>query len=613
MWDKFVSQVFALFVVAPIVHASDTPSVGNLLENFAKTHEHFKSFTAKTESRVEYTVKPNNPNFQRRNSLSFEHCDFRIDIANRKSSARRKLFGDTHSATPNVPKENPQYVSDLRIEGQISIWYGRQNITDDPGRVTLSKAGLRPNEIVQSLSRGYKGHEVLGYFYGSDERFDTILLKASDVRVHPQLQTVGNTKCYLIEGDTPNGQFKVWLAPEYGYNVARAKLILKEGDVLYETMVSEGASYYTGVDNVKFEQIDGVWVPVEADIEYIWKQPGTYDYHEKIHHKVNVYNLNPDHEALGSFTSDDIQDGAIVTIVEANNQILPITYLWQGGKLIPNIDRGAVHQIDTLTESILSKGKTQDESVPLAEILAGYRKTQNSLASFYCESQTDSRGAAPKQFRYAADGRRFSFKLLAEDKTVDTGCIYDGTLSLLKRKEGISASADPNQSYAFLAAHYPGAGLLGYLNGRPERIDTLLQKALPTAAVAVDPIDAKKCLRVTALIGRETYRVWFAPFYGWQVLQAEVYAGDRRIYALEGVEFREIENHWVPVACRVQQADGGGYVYRRSRVELKPDFEALKAFELPISDGSEVRVEGRGGPFFWKNGRITDGEGKDVF
>lgn len=249
----------------------------------------------------------------------------------------------------------------------------------------------------------------------------------------------------------------------------------------------------------------------------------------------------------------------------------------------------------------------------LAAILAEYRKTQDSLAAFYCEGRADDENAESCEVRYAGDGRRFSVKLLADDKAVDTGCVYNGAAGLIKRGEAISACADPNQSYALLAACYPGAPLLDYLNGRTERIDTILQRALTAATVTPDPIDAKKCFRVTASIGKDAYRVWFAPFYGCQILKARIESDNRTVYSLDMVEFRDIENHWVPVACRVKQSDGRSYAYRRNRVELKPDFKVLKAFELPIADGTSVQVEGKPGTYFWKDGRITDQEGNDVF
>lgn len=191
--------------------------------------------------------------------------------------------------------------------------------------------------------------------------------------------------------------------------------------------------------------------------------------------------------------------------------------------------------------------------------------------------------------------------------------MFDGVLTLLLTKNTLSAWTDPNKPYALLAAGYPGAPLLGYLNGRAERIDSILQKALAAATIAVEPVDAKKCFRVTALVGRDTYRVWFAPFYGCQILKAEVQSGDRILYSLDKVEFREIQNLWVPVVCRVRQADGTTYTYRRSRVELKPDFQALKAFDLSIPEGMSVQVEGKSGTFLWKNGKITNQEGCYVF
>ena len=346
-----------IFLLSFQISFSETtakPNAKELLDKFSKTQDVFRSFTAKTEVSSQSTNKSLNPQFPSSNSELFREIDFRFDQNNRRTNKREYLYGDVHPAIPNVPKDSPQYRSSLFVDQQDFIWYGRADVISDPGNVTLSKIpNPDPNSrTIQALSRAFQGHEALGYIYGHDKRIDEILRDTKNIRVHKEMQKVGGTDCYVIEAGTNKGQYTLWIDPEHGYNLARAKLLIQEGDSLYETTAKKGEKYYTMLDNVKFKQVDGTWVPVEAEILYKWKIPGKYNYQGKIQFKVKEYQLNPDHDALGSFEPDDIQNGAKVRVLD-RNQVVPITYYWKDGELIPNVDDAAIDQLQTTSDSHL--------------------------------------------------------------------------------------------------------------------------------------------------------------------------------------------------------------------------------------------------------------------
>jgi len=304
-----------------------------LLDNFAKTHEVFKSFTAKTEVLTQFTVKSLSPRFPTSQQERHRNIDFRFDQENKRTNRRTYQYGDLPAATPTVPKDNPQYTSSLKNQ-KISRWYGRADITSDPGRITLvTDYQDAQKETMQSLSRGFKGHEAFGYLYGHDERIDEILRDTNKIRVRRRMQKVGDYNCYVIEATTHKGKYTLWIDPEHGYNLAKAKCLITKGNSLYETTAKKGERYYTSLDNVKFEQVDGTWVPFGAEIVYDWKVPGKYKYRETIQFKAKEYQLNPDHDALRSFDSDDIQNGAKVTIIDETG-VSDITYYWQYGKVV---------------------------------------------------------------------------------------------------------------------------------------------------------------------------------------------------------------------------------------------------------------------------------------
>jgi hypothetical protein len=234
------------------------------------------------------------------------------------------------------------YRSSLLIGKEIDRWYGRANRTSDPGNGTLNNAqNYDPAErTVMTLSRAFKGHEVLGYFYGNDKRVDKLVWNADKIRVRSRTEKVGGIDCFVIDAQSGEGNFVLWIDPEHGYNIARGQLLILEGQTLYETIAKKGEKYYTSLDNVKFEQIEDIWVPVEADILYDWKIPGRYNYRETIHYKANEYKFNPDHDAVDSFESEDVQNGAWFRVIDENGKLLKDKYIWQDGELISQPDAG---------------------------------------------------------------------------------------------------------------------------------------------------------------------------------------------------------------------------------------------------------------------------------
>ena len=86
----------------------------------------------------------------------------------------------------------------------------------------------------------------------------------------------------------------------------------------------------TYLRNVRFEKIDGMWVPMEADYGFD-RRLVKGDFEKEDHHiKRTEFILNPDHEALGSFETDFIRYGASIHLIGTPG----ILYIWQDGKVV---------------------------------------------------------------------------------------------------------------------------------------------------------------------------------------------------------------------------------------------------------------------------------------
>jgi hypothetical protein len=154
----------------------------------------------------------------------------------------------------------------------------------------------------------------MGYFFGDDERVDSILRRSEKVSVRDRLERVGRSKCYVIDAVTGRGRYTLWIDPEHGCNIAKAESSQETGDLSDgDRRLPRGRGKYSYLKNVKFEKIDGVWVPMEGDMEFGHQEPGS-DYRQKKHHKRREVILNPDHEALRSFYPDDIPSGTEVHV-----------------------------------------------------------------------------------------------------------------------------------------------------------------------------------------------------------------------------------------------------------------------------------------------------------
>jgi hypothetical protein len=313
-----------------------------LLDKYTETRNKFNSFISKAENTIEYATKPitKNSRVGQSHLKNFNRLEFRYD--GKRANLRTYRWGKILTAQPTVPKSNPYYTSSLCTK-EVQRWYGRANLTEDPGRVTIETKPKVAAEV--SLARAYKGHEAIGYLYADDERVDAVLRSTRSMSVRDKMQRVGKTQCYVIDAQTQKGKYTIWIDPEHGYNIAKAEVTRKAGDILIDKAIEGEDRYYTSVSNIRFKMIDGIWIPVEADIKYRWHLPNSfgYAYWEKIHHRVTDFLVNPDHDALDSFASDDIENGAKVRIKGHRNAGQMTEYKWQDGKVVDKDGR----EVDT--------------------------------------------------------------------------------------------------------------------------------------------------------------------------------------------------------------------------------------------------------------------------
>ena len=53
-------------------------------------------------------------------------------------------------------------------------------------------------------------------------RIDKELEKIQNITVLPKKEVINNSECYVIMAKTNDSDYKIWINPEHGFNIARA-------------------------------------------------------------------------------------------------------------------------------------------------------------------------------------------------------------------------------------------------------------------------------------------------------------------------------------------------------------------------------------------------------
>jgi hypothetical protein len=165
------------------------------------------------------------------------------------------------------------------------------------------------------------------------------LRNAQDARILPEMESVGDDRCYVIKATLPSSAITVWITPDRDYRLMKLECRRKPGRFL------QGKVRYV-VDNVRLKQIDGVWVPVEGDrissggvVEHLSVDPQSVSVGKPIPEEKFRINW-----PVGTVVHDDFMDGTYevaeegveftgrptVSEWEAPEQKIPLRILYVG-------------------------------------------------------------------------------------------------------------------------------------------------------------------------------------------------------------------------------------------------------------------------------------------
>lgn len=349
-------NVFCIMAVMVFVSNNATAklSVDDLLKEYEENNQLRESYIIKAEtvSVLADSVSSNRPSW----------ASYSIEL--RKDPNRVDMITQNWGPFPNKDK--------LKTVKNSKDGYKRRVIWDGD---TLFEHHIGSGEFAGFVSMdnkeelkykytadGYYGTPLDGLFPGDLKPLSSILRSADRINLYEEMEAVNDVLCYVIEANSKNGNYVIWIDPEHGYNISRAE-IRKTGDNLwYEQPLSKlptSEDYPTPetilftIKNVKFQEIGNVWVPVEADMKNTWTYKDGREVTVSMQHKRSDINLEPDFESVKAFVPN-IPDGTRVYNEVSRITSEGIQFEWKDGKPIRKMDDAVMVVIDDMVDQLLS-------------------------------------------------------------------------------------------------------------------------------------------------------------------------------------------------------------------------------------------------------------------
>jgi len=306
----------------------------------------------------------------------------------------RKQYDLTISSNPQIEKFKVQVKTDgNRVDHRALIWANYAD-RDNPDiksvkpreksfmwdgdsfytyRMTVHDSKTTGVAFIERNDNEKQGHLAIsdtsgplrGIMDGDFERIDMILNKSDYLKVSSKKEKAGGSDCYVLLAEGDYGKYKIWFDPDHGYNIAKARILKKQDDIAWRGIPLGGPaghkdSKHPGnkkslsfcLENVKFKNIDGLWLAVSANYRVKVKFVGGKTV--TVESSIACDNIVIDPEfSEDDFKPDNIIDGTLVAIIPSQTKYrwidgkpVEIKYEWINGKPVEKANKPATEQID---------------------------------------------------------------------------------------------------------------------------------------------------------------------------------------------------------------------------------------------------------------------------
>ena len=394
-------------------------SVSELLDRYAANQDRLCSLVAKTEETI-------TSDWSDKTSPKFRRWVSELAIDGKRTHHRLYRWRNLPAEdAPTPPMQDAQYQPVLWDGQRYFEYYGALKA----GQVPKAYTSVDEKYAKHGVVAGYYTAPFLGIRYSTHERIDAVLCRADSISVREKLEQVGSIPCYVIDAKTKCGTFTLWIDPEHGYSIAKADIRVGPNEFFCGTRLKDNESSSLSVRNVRFENIDGVWVPMEADSYMTYNMPDGRSLRPTIQHKVTQITLDPDHEALGSFVPD-IENGTVVRDLDNG-----MRYTWQEGmKFVVDEWDGSIRYVPKEWSILVGVGKPLPELEGIKLKLSDEQtKDRAILLCFFDMEQRPSRNCIRQLAQKAAELKEKGVAVVA----VQTSQVTEKTLNEWKKKNRI--------------------------------------------------------------------------------------------------------------------------------------------------------------------------------
>jgi len=300
-----------------------TPTAFELLDKYGENADKMKSIIFKTYSLTEivrtYSI-PGQPAMKRKMHSEDEH---RLDD-------KRGFWSYTRwgNVAPSGAWRDKGALYGSRLYDGKSFYQhdkSRNSKIRPNGKVYLTRSNVEKGSIQLATES-----TLPGFHSGNDGRIDKVLRQARRISVRGRMEKVGDSSCYVIDAVTRYGRQTVWIDPEKGHNMRKLIISRIPGDKNGYLTLKKGQKYDYHFEVHSFKKVEDAWIPEQYSCRMA-RYFNPKDVHRgKTDWKLIEVTLNPDHEALGSFSHDDVQNGAVVSIIGVERK----TFTWQDGKIV---------------------------------------------------------------------------------------------------------------------------------------------------------------------------------------------------------------------------------------------------------------------------------------
>jgi hypothetical protein len=196
-------------------------------------------------------------------------------------------------------------------------------------------AASPPERLEREIRTGYAGAATTGYFHLDDTRIDRAARGARYVGLRDAPEAVNGAECTVVEIETDGGTYTLWIDPTHGFNLARAQVFKMMGDVVFGRRLEKGCRVRHVVEVTRFQQVGGVWVPMEAkeEVSRVFPDSPTPSLRGSMTHRKTLVLLNPDFDTTAAFKPDDVRDGTLVSASTPGGRLK--RFVWKAGALEP--------------------------------------------------------------------------------------------------------------------------------------------------------------------------------------------------------------------------------------------------------------------------------------